>query len=86
MRPGEIEVRIEELVLHGFSPADRVRIGAAVERELWRFFTEQGLPARLAGGDEWEAVDAGSFVHAPLAAPSEVGDQIGQTVCGALAR
>jgi hypothetical protein len=42
-----IEVRIGELVLEGFSATDRLRIGAAVERELARLVAERGVGARL---------------------------------------
>ncbi len=33
-KPYNIELHIEELVLHGFSPNDRHAIGEAVQREL----------------------------------------------------
>ena len=49
MRPGWIELHIEELVLHGFAPGDRHPIGDAVEHELIRLFAEQGLPSLLNG-------------------------------------
>jgi hypothetical protein len=56
MKPN-VELHIEELVLHGFKPGDRHQIGEAVERELARLLAEQGLPQvqdaevpRLAGG------------------------------------
>ena len=42
-----IELHIEELVLHGFSPRERYAIGEAVQRELTRLFTEQGVPPSL---------------------------------------
>lgn len=45
-----IELRIEELILHGFSPGDHHRIGAAVERELGHLLSERGLPAALGRG------------------------------------
>ena len=41
-KPYNIELHIEELVLHGFSPRDRDAIGEAVQRELTRLFVEQG--------------------------------------------
>jgi hypothetical protein len=53
-----IDIHIEELVLHGFAPEDRDRIGEAVRLELVRLLTERGMPPnvkrdgeiRLAGG------------------------------------
>ena len=42
MRPSRVEVRIEELVLHGFSSLDRHAVGDAVERELAARIAAQG--------------------------------------------
>ena len=47
-----IELHIEELVLHGFSPGDRYRIGEAVEQELTRLLADRGVPQSLAEGGE----------------------------------
>jgi hypothetical protein len=44
MNPREIEVHIDELVLHGFDPQSRWAIGDAVESELRELLTQQGLP------------------------------------------
>ena len=43
MKPREIEAQIEELVLHGFPPSERYRIADAMQAELARLLTEQGL-------------------------------------------
>ena len=40
-----LEIRIEELVLHGFAPRDRQRIATAIEFALTRLLVERGLPA-----------------------------------------
>ena len=48
--PRAIEIRIDELVLHGIAAADRLRIGAALEKELARLLVERGAPAWFAGG------------------------------------
>lgn len=42
--PHSVELHIEELVLHGFDPANQYAIREAVERELTRLLTEQGSP------------------------------------------
>jgi hypothetical protein len=78
--PPNIELHIEELVLHGFQPGDRQRIGLAVQQELTRLFTEQGLPPGLSSGGAIPSLDAGSFQHAPNAKPPAVGQQIANTV------
>jgi hypothetical protein len=38
-----IELHIDELVLEGFAPGERYRIGDAVQQELTRLLTTQGL-------------------------------------------
>jgi hypothetical protein len=77
-----IELHIDELVLHGFNPADRRGIGDAVERELARLLAgPSGVPMTPTGADR---VDAGSFVHDAGAPPRQVGAQIAGAVHGAV--
>lgn len=84
MRPA-IELHIDELVLHGFNPADRRRIGEAVERELTRLLGEQG-PSGGAGDVQISRLDGGSITLSPGAGPETVGAEIARSVCGALRR
>lgn len=82
MKPMHIELYIEELVLHGFSSGDRHHIGDAVEHELARLFTEQGLPPSLAQAIEMTHLDVGTFhVGAHLRAET-VGSQIARAIYG----
>ncbi len=53
----KVDLHIEELVLHGFSPGDRFRIGEAVELELTRLITEQGIPSSLSRDGEVARTD-----------------------------
>jgi hypothetical protein len=46
-----VELHIEELVLHGFDPRDRHGIADAVQQELARLVAERGLSAIRAPGD-----------------------------------
>jgi hypothetical protein len=78
---GPVSVRIEELVLHGFDPRQRLAIGAAVERELARLLASGGEPTRLAGTHR---VDGGSFGVARDAAPGAVGVEIARAIHGGL--
>lgn len=82
MRRANLELHIEELVLHGFAPGDRHRIGDAVERELARLFTEHGLPPNLSQGFETGRLDAGSFNFAPGAKPEAVGAEVARALYG----
>jgi hypothetical protein len=69
MNPREIEVHIEELVLHGFPRSARWQIADAIENELHAQLTKDGIPAA------WQSsprqLDAGSVkskTHAGLGA------------------
>ena len=81
-----LELHIEELVLHGFAPGDRHRIGAAVERELARLFAERGVPPLLAQGGEVARLEGGAFEVAADARPTAIGVQVAQSVYGGLNR
>ena len=85
MSPREIQVHIEELVLHGFSAADAPGIGAAVERELGRLFAERGVPEGLTRLSR-PAVDGGSFAHGTRPTPERLGAQVAGAVYGGLGR
>jgi len=86
MKLENVELRIEELVLFGFAPADRYRIGETVERELARLFDEQGVPPSLAHGSEVACLDGGAFKVVSGAKPEAAGVQIAQAVFGSLGR
>lgn len=79
MRP-DIELHIEELVLHGFSPADRYRVAEAIERELTRFFSEQDIPPALFAGGALAHLDAGAFQMQPGARPVAIGAQVARAL------
>jgi len=84
MKPKNIELNIEELVLHGFAPSDRYRIGEAVEQELTRLLADQGVPQSLAQGEEVASVDGGAFEVAPGSRAQVVGAQVARAVYGGL--
>jgi hypothetical protein len=75
-----IEPNIDELVLHGFSPRDRYRIGEVVEQELSRLFAEQDLPSSLADGGKIDHLDGGAFEAAQGSRPETIGLQVAQAV------
>ena len=84
--PRALDLRIEELVLHGFRPEDRQRIVAALNQELTRAFAEQGIPERLLAGGDIDRLDAGSFTAAAGAAPHTIGTQLARALYRGLAR
>ena len=75
-----IELHIEELVLHGFAPADRYRIGDTVQRELTRLLAEQGMPASLIQSGEVARLDGGAFEITQGSRAEAIGDQVAQAV------
>jgi hypothetical protein len=84
--PGALDLRIDEVVLHGFEPNDRVRIGHAIQRELARLFREQGVPPSFAQGCAIERLDGGTLHMEPGAKSTTIGSQIAQAVYGGLIR
>lgn len=79
-----IELHIEELVLHGL-PLTRGQgseIQAAVEIELARLLTEQGLSRSFAG--RTSNLSAGSIQLTKDSRPAHLGRQIAQAIHGGL--
>jgi hypothetical protein len=84
MKPQNVELHIEELVLRGFAPGDRYRIGDAMERELARLLAERGTPPSLARGSGIERLDGGAFEVAHGSKSEAVGVQVAQAIYGGL--
>jgi len=74
MKARGIEVQIEELVLHGFFPGDRWRIGDALEQELRGLLTARGIPAAWLSNPE--RIDAGAIRATSLTKPAQAGAEI----------
>jgi hypothetical protein len=81
-----VELHIEELVLHGFPPSSRHRIGDALVRELTRLLAEDGVPPALAEGGEGPGLDVESLQIAHDARPDAVGAQLARAVYGGFKR
>jgi hypothetical protein len=75
-----IDLHIEELILHGFAAPDRARIAAAVERELGRMLAERGAPQSWAQHPNSALLNGGSFTVAPGATPDAIGVQVAQAI------
>jgi hypothetical protein len=74
-----VEVRVDELLLVGFPPVQRHRIGEAAQRELGRLVTASDATWPAAGGD-LAVLTAGSFRLRPGASPEAAGREIGRAV------
>ena len=81
-----LQLHIEELILHGFTNVDRQRIGAAVEQELTRLFTERGIPATIVSGGAVARLDGGSFAVTADAKPQQIGAQVARAIYKGLAQ
>jgi hypothetical protein len=83
-RQREIELNIDELVLHGFPPGERYAIADAVEQTLSQLLTEQianeGIPDSLANNSRRAHVDGGSFNVETGAKSGAIGGQIAQNI------
>lgn len=86
MRPANIEVHIEELVLHGFASGARYRISEAVEQELQRLFVEQGASTSLMQGGEIVHLSGGSINIVSPAKDEVIGAHVAHAVYGGLSR
>ena len=79
-----LDLHIEELILHSFPSHQQHLIGAAIEQELTRLFTEQGLPPTLAKGGQLGQIDGGAFNVAANATADAIGSQVAQAVYGGI--
>jgi hypothetical protein len=75
-----VEVHIEELVLHGFAPSDQFRISDAVQREITRLIAEQRMPGIIRTPLVIDRLDAGRFKVPPGGRPESIGRQAAQSL------
>jgi hypothetical protein len=81
-----VEFHIEELVLHGFNPVNRFRIGEAVERELTRLITERDADDAIAQRGEIALIDGVVFEVQPDSSSKAIGIQLARAIYGGLNR
>lgn len=79
-----IQLHIDELVLHGFAPADRLQIADAVQAELTRLFAEQGASSALRQGGEAGRLQAEPISVTPAMPAGAIGTQVARSVYGSL--
>ena len=75
-----VEVRIEELILHGFAPGDRHAIADAVQVELARLMQAGALPARGQNELAFKRIDGGTFQIKRGSKAENSGGQIARSV------
>ncbi len=86
MKPQHIELHIEELVLHGFERKDRYAIGEAIQHELTRLLTEQGVHPSLGQRYKVARVDGGTFDVKQGTKAETIGMHVARTVYRGLKR
>jgi len=75
-----VNLHIEELVLHGFSPGDRHGISEAVQAELARLLAQHGAPPKFKWNRQVDSIDAGTFRLRPGPNPNSAGTEIARAV------
>jgi hypothetical protein len=81
-----VEIRIEELVLHGFSPGDRHRIAGALKRELTRLVGEGTALKNLASPRAVAQIDGGAIRVEAKTNAAATGRRIARAVYRSLQR
>jgi hypothetical protein len=75
-----VRVRIDELLLNGFSPADRFEIGGGLQTELTRLLSDRGIPQPLSKPAEYTRLDAGTLSPSADHRASAIGTQVANAV------
>jgi hypothetical protein len=78
MRPGRVEVSIDEVVLIGFPPTDRHVLADALQARLADLLS--GSDREWAAGDI-PAADGGSFPVPQGASPESIGAAVARAIC-----
>lgn len=83
--PQSVQIHVEELVLHGFPPGDRHRIGDAMRQELMRLTSESCVPLPTTTV-EADAIDGGVIRLGQNRHADAVGTHVAQAVYRAMRR
>ena len=86
MMDGDIELYIDELVLHGIAPGDSYRVGMQIQAELTRLLQMYGLPPALSSESDFAEINGGQFSVPLNFRPSAIGNQIAGSVFKGLQR
>jgi hypothetical protein len=76
----EVDIHIDELVLHGFLQRDRYRIARAIESELSRLISEEGVPSALTRNADRPVLDAGPIDIESGTRPEVAGSRVARAV------
>jgi hypothetical protein len=76
----EFELEIERIVLHGFEYSERYRIGKAMQEELGRLFSAEGIPTTLAEASGIELLDTLTLNIRTGKRPEETGIKLARAI------
>ena len=79
LRPAQIRLHIDELVMHGVPVGDRDALGEAIRGELTRLLSAGALPTALARNLQVPSLDAGAL-PVTSSQPRVLGTQVAQAV------
>jgi hypothetical protein len=75
-----LDLQIEELILRNIPYAQRHHIATAIEQELTRLFSEQGVPSSIANGGIISRINIDNVLAPANAKVSVIGNTIAQTI------
>lgn len=85
LRPS-VELHIDQLVLHGFEPAQRYTIADALERELTRLLTEHGAPVLITNDLDIGSLNGGVINLDEGSNAKDTGTKLARMIYGGLGR
>jgi len=80
----DIDINIDEIVLHGFARNDYEGIKTAIEAELERLIREKGIPSILSSPLRYRQIEGGTFKMNRGTGMVKVGNEIAGTVYNGL--
>ena len=84
VRPVDIHVRIDELVVHGIEAHAAPEVSQSVRRELARLLSQGNLPRSLLRSGQTRSIDVRGDLPPARPAPSATGKGIARSIYGGL--
>ncbi|MFP2930340.1 hypothetical protein ACLESO_35120 [Pyxidicoccus sp. 3LG] len=82
LKPQDIEIHIEELVLHGVDVADRHALAEALQRELQALVASEGIQTLMSDPDRFSRWSPGPLTVEPGMKSEQLGSQLARTLHG----
>jgi hypothetical protein len=82
----DLELHIEQLVLHGFAPEVAHHLGEVVQHELQRLLAQRAGAPTFAASHEVARIDAGAVAVEPGSGAQQVGAALAQAIYAGMSR